>query len=274
MNTGDGRVLLGEELRKADLGRPMGDELMDVKNKVVLITGASAGIGRATSKLLFREGAKVAMAARRENKLREVAEGSEGSLIVPTDMTNIDSVRKMVHTTFTHYGRLDILINNAGQGMHRSIEQTDLNDLDALMRLNVYGPLIAMQEVVPIMKGQGGGAIINISSAVSKMAIPYIGGYAATKYALNALSLTARSELAKDGISVSIVLPGLTATDFSKNYLHSSNDHRSQGRPQGSMPIPDPPELVAERILDAIKSGIAVQYMSKEQSEHLNHQSQ
>jgi NAD(P)-dependent dehydrogenase (short-subunit alcohol dehydrogenase family) len=85
------------------------------------------------------------------------------------------------------------------------------------MKTNVYGPLIAMQEAIPVMRAQGGGAIVNVSSIVSKSSLPYVGGYAATKYALNALSLTARNELEKDRITISLVHPGTTATDFSEH---------------------------------------------------------
>lgn len=121
-----------------------------------------------------------------------------------------------------------------------------------IRELNLFGPLQAIQAVVPKMKAQGGGVIINISSLVSKMAIPGIGAYASTKYALNGLSLTAHNELAADNIRVVLFHPGLTSTDFGKNALRE--DDGRAGRPpsgSGSMPKPDSAEDVARKILEA-----------------------
>lgn len=236
---------------------------MKIKDSVILITGASMGIGRATAELLGREGAKVALAARSEDKLREVTAGLDDSFVVRADMTDPNSILAMVEATQAHYGRIDVLVNNAGRGMIASIEQLDLTAYLALISLNVTGPLIAMQAVIPIMREQGSGAIVNISSGLSKMAIPYLGGYASTKYALNALSLTARGELASAGIVVTVVHPGLTATDFGANAVRTGN---SDWRPRaGSIPEPDPVELVAERIKEAIENGPSEQYMSDQQ---------
>lgn len=121
-----------------------------------------------------------------------------------------------------------------------------------IIELNLFGPLHALQAVVPKMRAQGGGVIINISSSVSKMAIPGIGAYASTKYALNGLSLTARNELADDNIRVVLFHPGATATGFGKNALRDrslGNDRRPGGnRP---MPAPDSAEDVARHILQA-----------------------
>ena len=118
-------------------------------------------------------------------------------------------------------------------------------------RLNLFGPLHLMQAVVPKMQAQGGGVIINISSNVSKMAIPGIGAYASTKYALNGLSLTARNELASDNIRVVLFHPGQTATDFGKNALREDPSHGP--RPTGNQPMraPDSAEDVAHKILEA-----------------------
>jgi short-subunit dehydrogenase len=115
-----------------------------------------------------------------------------------------------------------------------------------------------MQEVMPIMRAQGGGAIVNLSSIVSKGAIPLVGGYAATKYALNAITLTAREELVKDGIIVSVVLPRATATDFPDHTFHTDEALRSV---RGNIPDADPADKVALKILEAVESGIAEQYV-------------
>jgi short-subunit dehydrogenase len=226
---------------------------MEIKGKVVLITGASAGIGKVTAELLGREGARVALSARSVDKLEEIAAGMTDAFVVPADMTKPDEVRGMVRKTFGHYGRLDVLINNAGQGYHVPFEFINIDDLAGIMALNVYGPVVAMQAVIPIMRKQGGGAIVNISSQVSRAIFPSLSPYAATKCALNMISLTARKELAGDGIAVSVVYPGLTDTDFRKNAVRG----KVAFTPPAHLPVADPPEKVAAAILKIIKSGSA-----------------
>ena len=233
---------------------------MTVEDKVILITGGSEGIGKVTAELLDTKGAKVAIAARSKDKLDEIAGGFKDGLAVQVDMTDPASITAMIDAVQKHYGRIDILINNAGQSVLAPVIDIDIEDFKKIMELNVYGPLRAMQAVVPIMKAQGGGMIINISSNVSKMAIPMLGAYAATKYALNGLTLTARNELAPDGIVVSLVHPGATATAFGQNAIRSSK--AVFNRPAGMEA--DPPEAVAEKIVEAINKQPAEQYMSKE----------
>lgn len=227
---------------------------MDIKNKVVLITGASEGIGKATAELFDREGARVALASRSESKLKEMAAGMKNAFVSPTDMSKPDQVRKMVRDTAEHYGRLDVLINNAARGMHMPIEHINIEDFAGVMALNVYGPIIAMQEALPIMRKQGGGAIVNISSMVTKNVYPSIGPYAATKCALNMITLTARAELASDNITVSLLHPTLTDTDFRKNAVQSRVPFNA---PMRQLPAGDPPSRVAERILMIVQSGAA-----------------
>ena len=178
---------------------------MNIRNKVVIITGASAGIGHATAKLFAKNGAKVALAARSKDKLNKLASGLQNSLAVPTDMTKAISIKNMVKEVYNHYGHIDILINNAGQGFDGLVKHIGIKEYHYIIDLNLIGPLIAMQEVIPIMRRQGGGAIINISSGLSKMHIPNMAGYASIKSALNTISLTAREELANDKIVVSVV---------------------------------------------------------------------
>lgn len=143
------------------------------------------------------------------------------------------------------------MINNAGQTAVGPVATINPDHYRQIIELNLLGPLHAIQAVVPKMKAQGGGVIINISSNVSKMAIPGIGAYASTKYALNGLSLTARGELAADNIRVVLFLPGQTATDFGKNALRPEN--MGNWRPGGNQPMPEPDsaEAVAHKILEA-----------------------
>ena len=219
---------------------------MDIQNKVVIITGASEGIGEATAKLLATQGAKVVLAARNIDKLNVVKDAisaAGGTVIaVSTDMRDKESVKALVEQTKQHFGRIDILINNAGQSVYAPIEHISVEQYQQIIELNLFGVLYAMQAVIPIMRAQGDGLIINISSNVSKMAIPNIGAYASTKYALNGLTLTARAELAADNIRVSLMHPGLTATGFGGNALVSHPEGRptmSPGSRAGMPPASD-----------------------------------
>lgn len=222
---------------------------MEVKGRAVIVTGASEGIGAATVRRLALEGARVALVARSTEKLERLAEELPGSFPYTADIRDADAVRKMIAAVKEHYGRVDALINNAGRGMHATpVEAIPIDKFRELFELNVVGPLVAMQTAIPIMREQGGGVIINISSRLSRMAIPGVGGYASTKYMLNGLTLTAREELAKDGIRVCLVLPGRTATRFQLNSMRVSADPR-HSQPQG-----DTAELVAETILRTLRT--------------------
>ncbi len=227
---------------------------MDIKNKVVIVTGASGGICLAAAKELARKGAKVVVAARSADTLAELAKELPDSLAVPTDMTKPEEIKNLIEKTVEKYGRIDVLVNNAGRGMYAPIASTDLGEYRNIVELNVYGPLLAMQEAIPVMRNQGGGTIVNVSSLVSKNHFPNLGAYASTKYALNALSFTAREELAKDKITVCVVHPKMTATNFGANALGSRPDRNAPSRP---MPQVDTPEKVAEAITKIIESGEA-----------------
>jgi len=225
---------------------------MDIKNKVIIITGASSGIGAATAKLLAGKGAKVILASRSEDKLKKLSRILPGSLVVPTDMTNKRQIKKLVSETLKHFGRIDILINNAGIGYDASVEKTNPAKVQRVFATNLLGPLAAMQAVVPVMRRQNGGMIVNVSSATTLMYLPFMGIYSGLKRTLNAVSLTARAELAKDKIIVSVIYPYMTLTDFEKNTLTEHErvwDPAAAGR---DIPAPDPPELVAAKIAQLI----------------------
>ncbi len=239
---------------------------MDIRNKVVIITGASAGIGFATARLFAKNGAKVAIVARSKDKLNELASGLQDSLVVQTDMANAVSVKNMVKKVYGHYGRIDVLINNAGQGFDELVEYIDIKEFQYIIDLNLIGPLTAMQEVIPVMRKQGGGVIVNISSGLSKMHMPGMSGYASIKSALNTISLTAREELADEKISVSIVYPYITATNFEKNTIIGKNhnsiqDAGKQDEGYNSLPPPDSPGTVAQKILEVVISERAEQFV-------------
>ncbi|HEY0813703.1 MAG TPA: SDR family NAD(P)-dependent oxidoreductase [Pseudonocardia sp.] len=242
---------------------------MKVSGKVVLVTGASEGIGAATAGLLAARGAKIAAAARSIDRLNELTSELEDSFAIQADMAQPESITAMVDGVVEHYGRIDILVNNAGRALHSAVADVKIADFQSIIDLNVYGPLLAMQAVIPHMRKQGGGSIVNVSSDVSKMAIPTVGAYAATKYALNGLTLTARAELAQDGIVVTVMYPGQTATNFGKNAAVDES-MASAPPPSGGSTTPDTAQDVAERILDAIINGPAEQYMSPQMEERFS----
>lgn len=235
---------------------------MDIPGKVTIITGASAGIGLATAKCFAAQGAKVVLAARSADKLgalaAELLRQGYDVFPVPTDMRDKAAISNLVEKAFTRYGRIDILINNAGQSAAGTIAEINPDHFHAIFMLNVFGPLYAIQDVVHKMRMKGGGLIINISSMVIKMHIPGLGAYAATKCALTMLSDTARDELAKDNIRVISVYPRMTATDFGKNAL---GDPRLRLQQRAHAPVIDTPEFVAQKILEAAQKEIAEQFM-------------
>ncbi|WP_179232626.1 SDR family NAD(P)-dependent oxidoreductase [Paenibacillus rigui] len=234
---------------------------MEIQNKVVLITGASSGIGLATVRRFAAAGAKLALVARSADVLHHLAEElqSQGSdaIALPADVSDSKQIQQVIEETMRHFGRLDVVINNAGQTAVGTVADLNPDDFRKILELNVFGPLAAMQAAIPIMREQGGGLIINISSVVSKMHIAGIAAYAATKAALNMLSDTARGELASENIRVITVNPRSTATDFGKNALGVR-----QQRQGFTAPTPaDTPEFVAEKILAAALHEPDEQYM-------------
>ncbi len=229
---------------------------MEIKNKVIIVTGASDGIGEAVARKLAHAGAKVVLAARSDEKLAALAHELPNSVAVHADMTQQADIQNLIDRTMEIDGRIDILINNAGQGMYGLAENIDIDKYKHIMNLNVYGPLYAMQLVVPKMREQGGGMILNISSRVSKNYYQNLSAYASTKYALNAISLTAREELKKDNIIVSVFHPKMTATNFGKNAMNVDPTIRAayaeQARAHG-LEV-DTAEQVADKILEQIES--------------------
>jgi short-subunit dehydrogenase len=224
---------------------------MQIQNKVIIVTGATEGIGRATTELLHQGGAKVVMAARNETTLKELESIYPGSLAVVCDMTKSSDIRNLIQKTMDTFGRVDILINNAGQGLGGNIEDVSIEEYRKALELNVIGPMEALQLAVPIMKKQGAGMILNVSSLVTKCFYTGLGAYSSTKYALNSLMFTARKELAESGVIVCVFMPKLTDTGFGDSSLGEKFDIKGAGKAGANV---DTPQDVAVKILEQIES--------------------
>jgi short-subunit dehydrogenase len=189
-------------------------DLFDLTNATIIVTGASSGIGAATARLLHEAGAHPVLAARRADRLEALSTELGGALAVPADVTDPVAVDRLVERTLERHGRIDGLVNNAGVSLHQPLDQLDLAEFRRVLDLNVVSVIALTQAVLPAMRAQGLGRIVNVSSGTTRMARPGIGAYAATKAAVNMLTQVARQELAADGITVSLVVPSITATEF------------------------------------------------------------
>lgn len=220
-------------------------------DKVVVVTGASAGIGAELSRQLARKGAKVVLAARREVELARVAAdcGAE-ALAVVADVTRRADVERLRDAALARFGRIDVWVNNAGRGITRTVAELTDDDLDSMWRDNLKSVVYGMQAVLPHFQGRNAGQIVNVSSGLSKVpAAPMRSIYGALKSALNMLSALLRVELGKryPGIRVTVVLPGVVATDFGRNALNGGPDSRS-------LPGAQPVEACAAAIVGAIEN--------------------
>jgi short-subunit dehydrogenase len=189
-----------------------------LRGAVVAVTGASAGIGRESVLAFARAGARVAAAARRLDRLEALAAevralGAE-ILVLKTDVGHPADVKRFVQGTVDRFGRLDVLVNNAGYGVRGTVEETPAAAYERLMRVNYLGTVYGCQAAIPIMRGQGAGVIINVSSIVGHRALPTGGAYAATKAAQVSLTEALRVELRGSGVYACTVHPVGTETEF------------------------------------------------------------
>jgi len=231
---------------------------MDIKDKVVLVTGASSGIGKATAELFIRKGAKVVLAARSLEEVKELAVKIPNTLAVAVDMTKPQEIQQMVQETQAFYGRIDVLINNAGQELNTSMETIDVENFARLITSDVYGPLVAMQTTIPLMKQQGGGAIVNISSGVFQTARSTLLQAESAKSVLNMISLNTRTEYIDQGVSVSLVYPREPEADFQKPPKRRTV---TQTKRQTDTHKLDSPEAIAAKIVETIEKGIAIEFL-------------
>ncbi|MER6489654.1 SDR family NAD(P)-dependent oxidoreductase [Streptomyces griseorubiginosus] len=223
-------------------------------NRVVLITGASRGIGRAVALAFAREGALLVLAARSAERLARVegevrALGSE-ALSVPTDVTSPDEVTALVEAAVSRFGRIDVLVNNAGIGKVGCVEsETFEDDVRQTMRASLFGMINVTRRVLPVLRRQGSGAIVNMSSVMGRKAFARFGSYAIVMHGVSAFSDSLRQEVAGDGIRVSVIYPALTATDL----LREAKE--AEMPPPFRYMTPLPTDEVARAVVAAVGQG-------------------
>jgi NAD(P)-dependent dehydrogenase (short-subunit alcohol dehydrogenase family) len=194
--------------------------------KHIVITGASGGIGATLAVQLGAAGHRVALAARREAELHDVARrAGAGAIVVPTDVTRRGDVERLRDRAIEAFGHVDVWVNNAGRGITKPVLELTDEELDLMMTVNVKSALYGMQAIAPHFIARGGGQIVNVSSVLSRVPFAtFRSAYNAAKAALNALTANARVDLARahPGIQVTLVMPGLVRTDFQRNALGGS----------------------------------------------------
>ncbi|HYM15949.1 MAG TPA: SDR family NAD(P)-dependent oxidoreductase [Dehalococcoidia bacterium] len=191
---------------------------MHPRDAVVIVTGASSGIGREAALAFARHRARLVLAARREDRLHQLAEeiaalGAE-ALAVPTDVARTDDCARLVQAALDRFGRVDVLVNNAGFGFSGTIEETTESDMRELLDVNYMGAFNLTRAVLPHMRRQRRGHIVNVASVVGKVAFPFHGAYSATKFAMIAMTEALRGELDGSGVTATAVLPASTRTEF------------------------------------------------------------
>jgi short-subunit dehydrogenase len=222
--------------------------IMKLQGKVAIITGASMGIGEEIAKLFSREGARLILCARDLTRLKAAEQrigAGENVISVACDVSKRNQVDAMVQAGLKKFERIDILVNNAGFGLNDAVAALDIAQARQLFDTNLFGAMECMQAVIPVMRQQGGGDIVNISSVAGHISMPYAGVYSASKHAMNAVSFAARMELKRYNINVLTVCPGYIATDFARNMIKGQNSQRNSG----SVRYAATPDVVARATL-------------------------
>jgi uncharacterized protein len=202
---------------------------MELAGKIVVVTGASMGIGEAIAKIFADRGASVVMLSRDAGRV-EAARGRVGhgerTLAMACDVRHREDVDRVIGLTLHHFKRIDVWVNNAGHGMLDSVAQMEMAACREMFDTNFFGAVGAMQAAIPVMRLQGAGSIINVSSIAGHIPVPFHAAYSATKFALNAVGKAARVELKKDGIHVLTVCPGRVQTPFNENSVRGNEVKR------------------------------------------------
>jgi short-subunit dehydrogenase len=244
--------------------------------KVVVITGASGGIGAALARVLADRGHAVVLAARRGAELRQIAEdiarrGAAGALAVETDVTKRDDVFRLRDAALDEFGTFDVWVNNAGRGITRSVLQLTDADVDEIVAVNVKSALYGMQAAVPYFEARNAGQLVNVSSFLGRVPMAaHRSVYSAAKAALNSLTANLRMELRAraPGVHVTLVMPGMVTTDFARNAVGgpSAAPPWTASAPAAAM-RPQTAEEVAEMIAGAIHKPVPELYTNAASAE-------
>jgi len=220
-------------------------------NKVIAITGASAGIGRATALRLARDGASLVICARRGDRLdavaRDIAGAGGRALAIAADVTREDDMQQVVQAAVDRFGALDVMMCNAGFGIAGTIEEISPSEMRQLIDVNYLGTYYAARAALPVFRRQQRGHLVVVSSIVGKRGVPFMGAYAATKFAQVGLAESMRTELVGSGIHVTVVYPVSTPTEF----------HEVLERASGAQTESRGPKQPVEEVADAIARAIA-----------------
>jgi short-subunit dehydrogenase len=223
---------------------------MDLAGKIVVVTGASMGIGEAIAKIFADQGTGIVLLSRdagRAEAARQRIGHSERTLALACDVRNREEIDRVLGLTMHHFQRIDVWVNNAGHGLLDGVASVDMAAVRETFETNLFGAIEAMQGVIPVMKQQGSGTIINISSVAGHIPIPFHGVYSGTKFALNAVGKAARIELKSAGINVLTVCPGYVRTAFGENAIKGRDSKQIRpGRVRG---------ISAERVANAVLQG-------------------
>lgn len=225
----------------------------NIKDKVIVITGASSGMGEAAARHLAQKGARVVLAARRADRIKVIAndingEGGE-ALAMVTDVTSLEDVKKLVDTTVAKWGRIDVLINNAGVMPLSSLDQAKVNEWDQMIDVNLRGVLHGIAAALPIMKAQKSGHIINTASVAGHLVFPTSAVYSATKFAARALTEGLRNEASAWNIRATIISPGAVSTELLE---HISDKDVQAANQEYVSKVGVPPETFARMVAFAI----------------------
>ena len=220
---------------------------MRIDGRVVLITGASRGIGAACAAEFARAGARLSLTARSEDALRAVAFSQPDALLAAGDITSDQARREIVARTLERFGAIDILINNAGAGLYGPSWSAPMDEVRWLMELNFFSALAMAQLAAPHLRARG-GMIVNVGSIAGKVTLPWLTLYSASKYALGALTDGLRMELLREGVRTMIVCPGYVQTEFQA--------HARGGRPPAAMVRGRRWAITAAQCATAIRRGV------------------
>jgi len=226
-------------------------------DKVVVITGASSGIGAALARAVAARGGKPVLCARRRDRLEALARELHAFALV-TDVTRRSEVQALLDAAVAKYGHVDVWVNNVGRGITRNVTELTDDDVDEMMRVNVKSALYGMQIASAHFKARGRGHLINVSSLLGRVPfVPARSAYSAAKHFLNSLTANLRMELHGTGIHVTLVSPGVVATEFGQSALHGGADSRS-------LPFSQTAEEVADVIVRAIEAPVGDVYTRPE----------